>query len=559
MNIFLSFSSLSEGILFTSVILNVFLGYIVLRSNIKSATNRLFALLTVSISVWMAVFFVSIQPVPPGMTSLQWIRWSLFFTVPVNVLFLLLAYTFPDDKLAVKRSTFWTLLFLTIAVCAITISPFAFTKVSLVNNFPMPESGKGLVFFAVFVLLTNIATLHEMIIRYRTSIGELKTQIGFFLLGTVLFLILMFGTVLVPILAFQNVSTVPFAPLYTLIFIATTTYASFRHHLFNVKVIATQAFVTVLCVVFFARTFTAVSAADRLVDSIIFLATLGFGVLLVRSVKEEVRTREKIQDLAKRLTDSNWELARTNEQLRIIDQRKSEFVSIVSHQLRTPITAMKGYASLLLDGSYGALSGEQKPPVEKIFISSNRLATMVTEFLDISKIEQGTMTYTFSSVDVRTMVAELREEFVKKAEAKGLALEFIDPGEGSFVVSADDGKIRQCFSNLIDNSIKYTPTGSIRISLEKDEVKSTIICRIKDTGIGLSQEDIHHLFAKFARGTEGQRHNTEGSGIGLYVAKKMIEAQHGTIWIDSEGPGKGSTFVIELSTKPETKAAPEEK
>jgi signal transduction histidine kinase len=174
---------------------------------------------------------------------------------------------------------------------------------------------------------------------------------------------------------------------------------------------------------------------------------------------------------------------------------------------------------------------------------------MVSDFLDISKIEQGTMTYVFSFVDIGTMLSDLRKEFLKDAAVKDLTLEFVDPGSGVFVVFADEGKIRQCFSNIIDNAIKYTPKGGISISLEKDEKKGTIVCRIKDTGIGLSQEDIHHLFGKFTRGTEGQRHNTEGSGIGLYVAKKMIEAQHGHIWIDSEGPGKGSTFVIELNTE----------
>jgi signal transduction histidine kinase len=357
----------------------------------------------------------------------------------------------------------------------------------------------------------------------------------------------------------RDASFVKYTPLYSLPIVVATGYAIIRHNLFNIKVIATEAFVFIISIIYVAKVIVATTTTDRMIDGIVFLATLFFGILLVRSIKQEVESREKIQDLAKRLTESNLELARTNEQLRIIDQRKSEFVSIVSHQLRTPITALKGYASLLLDGSYGMLTDEQKAPVEKIFISSNRLATMVTEFLDISKIEQGTMTYTFSPVDVRTMLSDLKDEFTKKAETKGLTLEFVDPGAGSFVVSADDGKIRQCFSNLIDNSIKYTPRGGISISLEKDGAKSAIICRIKDTGIGLSQEDIHQLFAKFARGTEGQKHNTEGSGIGLYVAKKMIEAQHGNIWIDSEGPGKGSTFVIELSTKVQTQEVPEEK
>ncbi len=284
--------------------------------------------------------------------------------------------------------------------------------------------------------------------------------------------------------------------------------------------------------------------------AILLLASLIAGYLVVQRVKEEIAVKEKIQTLANTVTETNLQLAKTNEKLRILDQRKSEFVSIASHQLRTPITAMKGYASMLLENSYGKLSDEQKAPIEKIFISSERLAEMISDFLNISKIEQGTMTYTNTSVDVGSMIMDLTEEFQKKAEAKGLTLAFSLSPDGPFIVSVDDGKIRQCFSNIIDNAIKYTREGGITISLEKVASRHAVICLIKDTGIGLSQEDIHHLFGKFTRGSEGQKENTAGSGLGLYVAKQMIEAMQGKIWIDSEGPGKGSTFSIELPVEP---------
>ena len=548
MDIISPLSSLSSATLVMSIILNIFLGYIVFRSNTKSATNRLFALLTVSISVWMAVFFVSLQVFEPEV-SVKWIRWSLFVTVPVNSLFFLLAYTFPNNLIGVRRSTFLGCLVLTLLVCVLTISPYTFTSVSIINNFPIPKAGLGLGFFALYVLTINLATIHEMTRRYRKSEGELKTQIGYLLVGTVSFLILMFGTVLVPTLAFQNVSTVPLAPVYTLLFVATTTYASFRHHLFNVKVIATQAFVAILCIVFFSKIFTSVSASDRLIDITIFIATFGFGVLLVRSVEKEVHAREEIKSLADQLSTTNQALKKTNEQLRIIDQRKSEFVSIVSHQLRTPITALKGYASMILEDSYGKLSDEMRPPVEKIFHSASRLAQMVTEFLDVSKIEQGTMTYTFTSVDIGAMIADLGDDFKQVAEKKSLQFSVHIPEDIPFIATADEGKIRQIFSNLIDNSIKYTPKGSVVVSVAKDEERGMIIVNLKDTGIGLSQDDIHHLFGKFTRGSGGQKQNTEGSGLGLYVAKNMLEAQKGNMWVDSEGPGKGSTFFIELRSE----------
>ena len=156
------------------------------------------------------------------------------------------------------------------------------------------------------------------------------------------------------------------------------------------------------------------------------------------------------------------------------------------------------------------------------------------------------MTYTLTPVDVGTMITDLTEEFIPVARLKNIRLQADVPTSEKFIVNADDGKLRQVLSNLIDNSIKYTPQGGVDISVETLLERDLILIKIKDTGIGLSQEDIHHLFGKFTRGSEGQRHNTDGSGLGLYVAKKMLEAQGGNVWVDSEGPGKGSTFIIEL-------------
>ena len=335
-----------------------------------------------------------------------------------------------------------------------------------------------------------------------------------------------------------------FFALYPLIIV----YAIARLNLFNTKLIATQTFIVFLNVLYLTKLVLG-DQKDRIIDLFSLSATLFVGYLLIRTVNKEIHSREEVERLAKRLTETNWELAKTNERLRVIDQRKSEFVSIVSHQLRTPITAIKGYTSLLLEDAYGPLTQEQKTQVEKVFISSDRLAHMVNDFLDISKIEQGTMKYEITLVDVKKMLTELHEEFTPVSTKKGLTLDLEIPESVVFEVRADSGKLRQIFSNLIDNAIKYTPTGGVAISVSNDEDTKEVICKIKDSGIGLSQDDLHHLFGKFTRGSQGQRQHTDGSGLGLYVAKKMLEAMGGKVMVDSEGPDKGSTFVVVLSTQ----------
>lgn len=541
-------SSLSSTILFVSVILDVFLGYIVFKSNTKSTTNRLFVVLTVLISLWMTIFYFSVQPFTESF-SLMLVRLSIFIVVPMNAVFILLAHTFPSEKLGLSNKKTLLLISATIVVALVTLSPYVFTSLAIINNFPTPTAGKGIILFAVFILVTNIITIYAMVNRYRREGGEIRTQIGFLLFATISFLVLMFGLVLIPTMAFQSVSLIPLAPLYTLIFVSIATYASFRHHLFNVKVIATQAFVTILSLVFFARIFGKSTPAEQLVDILIFISTVGFGVLLIKSVELEIKAREEIRKLADELATTNVQLEVSNERLRILDQRKSEFVSIASHQLRTPVTAIKGYTSLLLEDAYGALPEQAKEAIAKVFHSSERLVLMINDFLNVSKIEQNSMTYTFVPLDLKKMVIELVEDFHVVAGEKKIDLATDIPDNINFNVVADEGKIRQIISNLIDNSIKYTPEGSVRLILSKEPQKGDhgmVHLQIKDTGIGLSQDDIHHLFGKFTRGAEGSKVNTSGSGLGLYVAKQMMEKHQGNIWVDSEGKGRGSVFSIEL-------------
>lgn len=527
------------------IILNFILGYVVFQSNKQSATNRLFALTVVALSAWLIVFVISLRPFSPEI-SLWWIRWSMLLATPINTLFLFLAYTFPHTSFGMKKHWLIITIVSTAFVALVNITPYTFTHVAIIDGFPKPVPGAGLALFTVFVIGTNIATFAKMIERLRTSSGDERKRISLFLWATAVFLAAMFGTVLMPNLLFSQSAMVVLAPVYALGFISTVAYASFRHHLFDVKVIATQVFVLILSIVLLLQIFSSENSANWVIDTIIFVAAGFFGILLIRSVKKEIRQRDEIAGLANQLAKTNRELAKKNEELRIIDQRKSEFVSIVSHQLRTPITAIRGYASLLLENAYGTLPKEFIEPIEKISASSRRIAEMVSDFLDISKIEQGTMTYHFTTVALKALLTDLIKEFRTVAEKKHLSIDLHFATEGEFFVRADEGKIRQIFSNLLDNAIKYTPEGRIDVTLTMDTTTNMITIEVKDIGIGLSQDDIHHLFGKFTRGQQGQRSNTEGSGLGLYIAKKMLEAHNGKIWVDSEGPGRGTRFVVEL-------------
>jgi len=202
---------------------------------------------------------------------------------------------------------------------------------------------------------------------------------------------------------------------------------------------------------------------------------------------------------------------------------------------------------MLLEGSYGKLSIKVRDTVDKIFQSSDRLTRIIEDFLNVSRIEQGRMTYEFASVNLKKMVLALVEEFKPRAAEKNQTIEITFDENEEYQVTADAGKIRQVLSNLIDNAVKYTTgKGNIHVHLSKDLVKSVVLVTIEDNGIGMTQKTLDALFQKFSRADGVRKVYTEGTGLGLYVASKMMKAHHGKIWAESAGEGKGSTFCIML-------------
>ncbi len=264
---------------------------------------------------------------------------------------------------------------------------------------------------------------------------------------------------------------------------------------------------------------------------------------LQNAAEELYKRNVELAHLYKELGRLNSELETANEKLKSLDRLKTEFISLVSHQIRSPLTAIKGYASMLTEDSFGKLNIEQETAVKRIYTSAQELSNMVEDFLNISKIEQGGLKYEFMRVDVCEIVKNLTGEMRIPAESKGLTLITKIP-EKCLTIMADPTKIKQVFLNLVDNSIKYTHDGSVEISILQDG--NRVKFYVKDTGMGMDENTMSKLFQKFSRGTEGGKVNTGGSGLGLYLAQEIAKAHKGEITVASDGVGKGSTFTVEL-------------
>ncbi|MBU1037073.1 hypothetical protein KKF32_03485, partial [Patescibacteria group bacterium] len=244
---------------------------------------------------------------------------------------------------------------------------------------------------------------------------------------------------------------------------------------------------------------------------------------------------------------ANEELKEANIRLQQLDKAKSEFLSIASHQLRTPLTGIKGYLSMIVDGDYGEVPPPIKKVLEEVFLNSDRLTRLVNIFLNVSRIESGRFELSLKETDIFKLIEEVIEELKPEAQRKKLSLIFNKPQKLFPHLMIDRDKIKDVLLNLIDNSIKYTPEGSVEVIVKEADSKLQIA--VKDTGVGMLSSEVRELFKKFFRGPGIAQIDTTGSGLGLYIAKKIVEAHQGEIWAESPGKNRGSTFNFTLPLK----------
>ena len=260
-------------------------------------------------------------------------------------------------------------------------------------------------------------------------------------------------------------------------------------------------------------------------------------MLYDESQKFTVKLEKEVEKATKELRDANVKLKK-------LDESKSEFISIASHQLRTPLTVTKGYVSMILEGSFGKISAVQRDSLDKVYQSNERLIRLVENLLNLSRIESGRLQFKYETMNLETVVDSVVEELTQKAKEKKLKFEYKKPVKSLPKITIDQEKIRQVVMNIIDNSIKYTAKGTVTVSLKKEE--NNIEFCVSDTGMGIGAEDLPRLFQKFQRGTGTFLVHTEGTGLGLYVAREMIEQHKGEIWAESNGKNKGSKFIFTI-------------
>lgn len=263
---------------------------------------------------------------------------------------------------------------------------------------------------------------------------------------------------------------------------------------------------------------------------------------LVIAIENSLRLEEIEQfnvTLQKKIDDATRKLKQSNDKLLALDQAKDEFVSMASHQLRTPLTSIKGYISMVLEGDAGPINETQKQMLGQAFFSSQRMVYLISDLLNVSRLKTGKFIIDSRPVNLAELIESEIEQLKEGARAKDLTLAYEKPDDFP-VLLLDDMKIRQVIMNFIDNAIYYTPAGG-KITVKLKDTKNSVEFTVKDTGIGVPKEQQHKLFTKFYRADNARKTRPDGTGLGIFMAKKVIVAQGGSILFNSK-EGKGSTF-----------------
>jgi signal transduction histidine kinase len=252
---------------------------------------------------------------------------------------------------------------------------------------------------------------------------------------------------------------------------------------------------------------------------------------------------KELDESAQMLIRRDVALTRATERLEELDSVKSEFISVAAHQLRTPLSAIKWTLSLLLDGDAGVATPEQKELFEKALSSNERMIRLIEDMLTVTRIESGKATFVSLPVSLGELLVGLVQEVEKSAHEKGVMLT-LAPVPQHRTILGDAEKLRAVFQNLLENALRYTPSSG-KVSVTLVQTEHMIEVHIADSGIGIPEKDRANIFTKFFRADNAVKTVTDGTGLGLYVAKTIIERHHGTLRFEST-EGKGTTFFATL-------------
>ena len=577
------------------IILMLVLAFIIYRNKEKKISNKIFFFLIVSATVWIfANLVANLACSNINVNLLLWNRLSLLGPAFLPLLLILFSSSFPENKIEIKPPYIWLLSLATLFIVAFIPTSLNVKTVEIINaqncqiNF---VPGPLYTFISIYLFFGIIVTAWILIKKYIKAEFNEKKQIKFILIGLVSSALMgLLVSAVLPIFGYSQLITI--GPATTLILIGFAAYAIIKHQLLDIRLIVAETATYLVVIVLTIEMVFSSSVMEGLLRLLFLIVMVYGGYALIGSMHREIEHRKRLQELSD-------QLAHANAHLKELDAMKTEFVSLASHELLTPVSAIEGYLSMLLDEKMAKVEDPKAQKyMDRVYSSAKRLARLVTDMLNVSRIEEGRLLVEKKEVNLADLIEQVIDELKFKADEKKQKIVFSGQVSGvselkpktsnlkpEFMTFGDPDKLKEVLVNLIGNAIKYSKNpGTITVRIEKvptawvaekwqqveDEIKGRplddqeaiksavdphlkdlvgsqqILISVQDQGIGIPREELPRLFKKFHRVGDYTIAESQGTGLGLYISRALVELHHGRIWADSEGPGRGSTFTFSL-------------
>lgn len=515
--------------------------------------------------------------------ALIWVKLTLVGPIVFAPAFYQFSRVFPQKKAQTDKFKIINVLFLALpCIAMLVLVPTSLNIISATidkNGFLDVQSGILYPIFFVYFLIYIILAGKNFFTSYKTQSSKNKLALHFLLFG--LIITIAFGTffnIILPTLGVNNLAR--FGSFASIFFVGFTAYAILSHQLFDVRAVLTEFASVIVISTMAIEVIIAGDWRTKLTNLVITLVAAYGSIVLVKSVKREIEQKNELEQLAADLKDAY-------KKLEELDKMKTEFISVASHELLTPISAIEGYLSMMLEEKLVKIDDPKAVQyMDSVYKSSKRLARLVTDLLNVTRIEEKRLLVQKIEVDAKDIINQVVEELKFKVQEEKLSISTYFQEGIKTKIYGDPDKIKEVLINIAGNSIKYTPKGGhIELgcfiyetsnikkkieSMEKDVDKCNqgpideslqraidnrlkqfvgekqLVIFSKDTGIGLKPDDLCRLFKKFSRVGEWSTRQVQGTGLGLYISKALVEMHHGRIWAESAGENAGSQFFFSL-------------
>jgi signal transduction histidine kinase len=527
--------NLIQVLLISVGVTNFALGLLVLFgfNKKKDSSSIWFALVAFSVVLWTAsmIIYRGMDDVY-NIVLYSKILYSSALLIPIA--FLIFVHRFVS-KQYIYKSEFLVFLSFVGLVILTFFTPHIINSVTI--NKPLENQiifGNLFFLYVIFLIIVFNISFYNLIVKYKQNKGVKKTQILFIILGTTLSTYpAFFSNLILPWIGIFNFNW--FGQISTIFLIIFTTYAIFKHHLFNIKMILSEIILGIISIVLFIYIFLSRNTYDLIVSIIFFIIFVGLGYNLLRELLRGIK-REK-------------ELSISNRKLEETIESKDMFLRMTSHQLRTPLTSLNGFLSLILEQREGKYKMNEytRDDIIKVYINTQRLVELVNDVLSLNSIKAGRF-----GIALRPQI-DIKEELTYLIQDNKYILDYFNTkvimktiGE-NFIANVDNVRMKSVFQNLLSNAMYY---GKDKIWVTLIDEGDRLRIRFRDNGKGVSLEVIDKLFKPGFRAGGIEDRNPNGSGFGLFISKTIVEMHNGTLKLKDNIKANGSVFELKLPKNP---------